>query len=90
MKEIEIKAIETYGAMNQTMVAIEEMAELMQALVKCLRGKKDRNNLVEEIADVQIMLDQVMMIHGIELNEVIRVMEEKTQRLKERMENESV
>lgn len=90
MKEIEIKAIETYGAMNQTMVAIEEMAELMQALVKCLRGKKDRNNLVEEIADVQIMLDQVMMIHGIELNEVIRVMEEKTKRLKERMENESV
>jgi phosphoribosyl-ATP pyrophosphohydrolase len=90
MKEIEIKAIEKYGAMNQTMVAIEEMAELMQALVKCLRGKKDRNNLVEEIADVQIMLDQVMMIHGIELNEVIRVMEEKTQRLKERMENESV
>lgn len=90
MKEIEIEAIEKYGAVNQTMVAIEEMAELMQALVKCLRGQKNRNNLVEEIADVHIMLDQIMIIYGIELNEVIRVMEEKTQRLKERMENESV
>lgn len=88
MKEVEIEAIAKYGAVNQTMVAIEEMSELTKELIKCIRGQKNRNHLVEEMADVYIMLDQIQIIYGIEFNEIIKVMEEKVKRLKRRMDQE--
>lgn len=50
----------TYGERNQIDMAIEEMSELTQALSKYKRGKE--HNVEEEIADVQIMLDQLKLI----------------------------
>lgn len=66
------KAIETYGKENQVDVAIEEMSELTKALTKmnrCLRsGKGDYNYfrvaIAEEIADVEVMLEQLKMIYN--------------------------
>lgn len=58
------EAIDTYGAYHQTMMAFEEMAELMKELSKSLRGADNVEQIAEEIADVQIMLDQMMMLHG--------------------------
>ena len=52
-------AIDKYGAVMQKIVAIEEMAELIQAICKDLRGKLDLLNVVEEMADVRIMLEQM-------------------------------
>lgn len=49
-----------YGERNQIDMAIEEMAELTQALSKYKRGKE--HNVEKEIADVQIMLDQLKLI----------------------------
>lgn len=54
-------AIDTYGTDNQTDVAIEEMAELTQALIHNRRGRPA--NIPEEIADVEIMLEQLKIIH---------------------------
>ena len=59
-KTIYKKAIETYGEIPQIDVAIEEMAELTQALSKYKRGKQ--HNVEEEIADVSIMLEQLKII----------------------------
>lgn len=59
-------AIEWYGLGSQVDMTIEEMAELTQALCKFKRdcGGKVLGNILEEMADVQIMLDQMRLIYG--------------------------
>lgn len=57
MKEICKQAIEHFGAEKQIDMCIEEMAELTQALCKHKRGLM--HNVEEEIADVEIMLEQI-------------------------------
>jgi len=59
------KAIEKYGALMQTIVAIEEMAELQKELSKALRNQENKDHLIEEVADVEIMLAQVKLIYDI-------------------------
>lgn len=56
MKTIYKQALEHYGIENQENKAIEEMAELIQAICK-------QSNIAEEIADTQIMLDQLKIIY---------------------------
>ena len=85
------KAIKHYGAKNQMGVACEESAELIQAISKCLRYKDDieaRNNLVEEIADVLIMIDQLKIIVNIKDYEIECYRRYKLERLERRIENE--
>ena len=84
-KSIEKMAIEKYGKELQTVVAIEELSELIKELTKNIRGKNNHDAIVEEIADVYIMLDQVMMMNDIWLNDVVEKMHEKLNRLKEMM-----
>lgn len=55
-------AVLSYGRDAQTDVAIEEMAELTQALIHNRRGRPA--NIAEEIADVEIMLEQLKIIHN--------------------------
>lgn len=57
--KILFKAIETWGGEMQLQVLMEEMAELVQALVKRQRGSV--HNIEEEIADVEIMLEQAKL-----------------------------
>ena len=60
--EVYKKVIKKYGTVNQRRIAQEELAELIQAISKDLRGL--RNNVEEEIADVEIVLDQLKMIYS--------------------------
>jgi len=68
--EILQEAIKKYGVESQCDMCIEEMSELMKALLKLRREstqtgyQKCRENIREETADVQIMLDQMRMIFG--------------------------
>lgn len=57
------KAVNKFGKTAQLIVAMEEMSELIQALSKDIRGKGSRNNISEEIADVEIMLAQLKIIY---------------------------
>ena len=52
-------AISKWGKELQIIMGIEEMAELTKELVKSLRGKDNRENIIEEIADVEIMIGQL-------------------------------
>lgn len=79
------KAIETYGVEAQLRMAFEEMAELTQAICKSLRGVDNLNNVVEEIADVEIMLAQIKMIYDIEQWEIDMKKKEKLLRLSEKL-----
>ena len=55
------KALHHYGAKSQINMLIEEMAELMQAISKERRCLE--HNIPEEIADVQIVLDQIKLLY---------------------------
>lgn len=55
-------ALFTYGPRLRTLVAIEEMSELQKELVKHERGADNVPHIAEEIADVQIMLDQMTLL----------------------------
>lgn len=59
-------AIDWYGSTHQVNMVIEEMAELTQALCKVKRAWSEEAiaNIIEEMADVQIMLDQLRLIYG--------------------------
>ena len=62
-------AIEKYGKEAQTWMAIEEMAELNNAIAKYRRGRVGDDEVCEEIADVIIMCLQLAEIHGVEKTE---------------------
>ena len=60
--EIFRRALEAFGAQAQVMMAIEEMSELTKELCKNGRGQENATHIAEEIADVQIMLRQMVML----------------------------
>lgn len=68
-EEILRAAISTYGAKAQTLMLFEEMSELMKELCKHARGRDNRREIAEEIADVRIMLDQMSMIYDCKMEE---------------------
>ena len=76
------KIADYYGLDNQIDKTIEECAELIQALAKL----ESRENTIEEIADVQIMLKQMLYLLDCE-KEVEKVMEYKINRQLERSGN---
>lgn len=91
-REILLDALEHYGERAQVDMMLEEMAELSKALLKLRRAKKHEiteplflvKNVEEEIADVQIVLNQMKLLFpgwGI-------WMQAKLQRLEERIEKE--
>lgn len=56
------KAISSFGKVAQMIVAIEECSELQKELTKALRGKVNLLGIAEEIADIEIMLEQLKLI----------------------------
>ena len=80
--EIHKVAIEYYGEEMQENQCIEECAELIQAINKKHRGRA--HNIPEEIADVEICLEQLKMINQC-ADAVEKYKAEKTERLKERI-----
>jgi NTP pyrophosphatase (non-canonical NTP hydrolase) len=81
--EIYKRMIEKFGKEAQTIVAIEELSELQKELCKHLRGQTNFENIIEEIADVKIMLAQLELIFDCDLL-VIQEMAKKLQRTEER------
>ena len=61
-EEIYRKAIEKWGNPLQIQMAVEEMSELIKQLIKHLRGKVNSEKIDEEMADVEIMLDQLKVM----------------------------
>lgn len=80
MSEFEIltAAIRTFGDKAQEGVAIEECSELIQAISHKHRGRE--HNIPEEIADVEIMLEQLKIINNCR-EETAKIHEQKIKRL---------
>ncbi len=80
MNEFEIltAAIRAFGDVAQEEVAIEECSELIQAISHKHRGRE--HNIAEEIADVEIMLEQLKIINNCR-EEVAEIHKQKIERL---------
>ena len=63
--ELYSKAVSTYGINAQEDVLLEEMAELSKVILKGRRGQLSTKDLTDEIADVEIMLEQMKQHFGI-------------------------
>ena len=51
------------GSMHQITVAMGELSELLSELAKDLRGVGDEWRIVDEIADVGVVLDQLRLMY---------------------------
>jgi len=61
--EVYKAAIDKFGERYQTDKAIEEMGELIQALIKYRQHGNNKYNVDEEMADVEITLEELKIIH---------------------------
>lgn len=76
------RVINVFGAQNQKMQALEELMELQSALFENVHRETDnRKNIVEEVADVEIMLAQIKEIFDIKPKEIEEIQDYKLRRL---------
>ena len=76
------RVISTFGERNQKMQTLEELMELQSALFENVhRGTDNRENIIEEVADVEVMLAQVKEIFNITNEEIGKVQDYKLNRL---------
>lgn len=68
-----------------TLIAMEECSELIQAISKAKRGKLDKDNLTEEIADVFICIDWLCEIYNIKNEEISEWLITKKDRISKRL-----
>ncbi|MBO6289058.1 MAG: hypothetical protein IJ738_02655 [Alphaproteobacteria bacterium] len=85
--ELYKRALKDWGKEPQMMQVIEEMAELTKEILKNINRKKNNiAELIEETADVEIMLGQLKCCYNIEKN-VAEYKAGKMQKIAERLEN---
>ncbi len=83
--EVLQRALDTYGSTMQIVVMMEEMSELQKELCKYLRGRGSFEHIAEEIADVEIMLEQMKMLFCC-TDDVRNERRRKVERLKGRLD----
>ena len=86
--EIYRKALEKWGAEAQVMLFFEEIAELSVKI--CHAGRKNKIvfacDLIDELADVEIMLEQMAVMFNIPKEDIRNKKNEKLRRLEKRLE----
>jgi NTP pyrophosphatase (non-canonical NTP hydrolase) len=83
--DVFMKALNTWGGEAQENMAIEECSELIKAICKIRRasGSQEFKNLIDEIADVTIMMRQMAIAVG--EDQVEERIAFKVDRLRERL-----
>lgn len=84
-KGVVAESILHYGKNNQSTVCMEECAELIQAISKAKRGKINRDNMIEEIADVLICIEMLKQMYMISDEKINKWIEKKQAREAERI-----
>ena len=75
------------GDTKKLQIAQEELAELVQAISKYMRGTPDSSMLVlEELADVAIILSYVQQICCFDLEDLVKAINIKLEREKKRLD----
>lgn len=89
-KDLYERNIKYHGIEQETTIAMEECSELIQAISKCKRYgciNKYRENLIEEITDVLIMIDELKMIYQISDVDISDIRQYKMYRQSYRIKN---
>ena len=63
-KKVFRDALLAFGMRSRIELLFEEMSELQKEFCKFLRGKSNFDQISEEMADVEIMLDQLRLFLG--------------------------
>lgn len=91
-RELNLSNARYYGVDRQTNQLMEELAELIQAVSKWRREYlfkeviwEARNSLIEEIADVEIMIEQIKYLTGISDDRILEIKKFKINREKNRI-----
>lgn len=89
-EQIEIlrKNIKRHGHTTEMFIAAEEAAELIQAISKVRRYGyigEHKDNLIEEIADVSIILQELKMMFDITDAEIDKMIDFKINRINKRL-----
>lgn len=97
-KQINNETMDRYGIERQSLVAMEELAELQKAISKLVRNPEEktkplefkglRHNLIEEMADVIICMDQLKGYYNITHAEIQINIDSKQARQRRRLEEE--
>jgi len=87
-KQLYKQAIETWGDRAQLEMAQEEATELALAIRRLIRGKDGAlEELIGEIADVEIMIEQIKYMTPHITNDIETTKDFKLERLRGRLEN---
>lgn len=81
---------ETWGDQHMLTIAMEENAELIQAISKVKRNGFDPINashLDEEVADVLICICELFVMDYLDVREIAKIIERKTERSIQRTQN---
>ena len=84
------KVCETWGNQHMLTIAMEENAELIQAISKIKRNGFDPINashLDEEVADVLICICELYLMDYLEVREIARIIERKIERSMKRTQD---
>lgn len=81
------RALKTWGKNPQMLQVIEEMSELAKEILKNVnRGKENVAEIIEETADVEIMLEQLKVCYGI-TEQVEKYKAEKLTKIEKRLDD---
>ena len=87
-RDLYVKTIDKWGEKAQYAQAIEECAELIATLQHFARGKVDRGVVIDELADVYLMVGQLIYMFGEE--DFKFAVEKKIIKLHELLNNDEV
>lgn len=79
MKEKILKALNLFGPREELIKVCEELGELQAEVFKAVKGKADRDKILEELADVCFVLGYIKEIYHISDDELNAKMNEKLQ-----------
>jgi len=80
------RALRVWGKEPQMLQVIEEMSELIKEILKNVNRKKDNiDAIIEETADVEIMLGQLKICYGI-VEKVAAYKAEKLKQIEQRLD----
>ena len=89
-KDLYESNIQYHGIEQETTIAMEECSELIKAISKCKRYGcvyKYRDNFIEEIADVLIIINELQLIYDISNNDIENIKKYKMDRMDYRIKN---
>lgn len=75
---------------HQLIIAMEELSELQKEVSKELRGKGNRLNILEEVADVYIILKYIKLICGLVDSDIRKAINVKMDRLEDILDKEGI